>query len=118
MSSFTDSRIHATIDEASGDQNDVVSVAGTLGIATLQSQTEQFLDYFLDTQGSDGWLGPEVNSTQPRQLSPRHDPLRSRLLLIGRADDTADFRSSWVRCVWLMHNLSAPRALRQLCTDS
>lgn len=110
--------MHATIDEASDDQNDMVSVAGTLGIATLQSQTEQYLDYFLDTQGSDGWLGPEVNTIQRRRLlSPRHRSLRSRLLLIGRADDTADFRSSWVRCVWLMHNLSAHRASRQLCTD-
>lgn len=52
-------------------QNDMVSVAGVLGIDTLQSQTTQFLDYYLDTQGSDGWLGPEVNTTRPRRLSPR-----------------------------------------------
>ncbi|KAL1948745.1 hypothetical protein VTO73DRAFT_10551 [Trametes versicolor] len=84
---------HYTIETAGSHWfNDMVSVAGTLGIATLQSQTEQYLDYFLDTQGSDGWLGPEVNTIQRRRLlSPRHRSLRSRLLLIGRADDTADF---------------------------
>lgn len=50
----------------------MVSLAGTLGIAKLQSKTEQFLNYFLDTQGPDGWLGPEVNAIQRRRLSPRY----------------------------------------------
>ncbi|KAI0821832.1 hypothetical protein BC628DRAFT_1341106 [Trametes gibbosa] len=59
--------------ETSGSHwfNDMVSVGEILGIETLQSQTSQFLDYYLDTQGEDGWLGPEVNSSDPRVLASR-----------------------------------------------
>ncbi|KAI0676236.1 hypothetical protein C8Q78DRAFT_996062 [Trametes maxima] len=32
---------------------------GTLDFAVPRSQAEQFLDYFLDTQHADGWIGPE-----------------------------------------------------------
>ncbi|KAI0365783.1 hypothetical protein BV20DRAFT_1056171 [Pilatotrama ljubarskyi] len=51
--------------------NDMVTVAGVVGIPVVQSQVEQFLDYFIDSQDSDGWIGPEVNTTKPRQLSAR-----------------------------------------------
>ncbi|KAI0821817.1 hypothetical protein BC628DRAFT_1422243 [Trametes gibbosa] len=50
---------------------DMVTIASMLELPTLRSQTEQFLDYYLDTQDSDGWLGPEVNRTSPRRLSGR-----------------------------------------------
>ncbi|KAI0353890.1 hypothetical protein OH77DRAFT_1550970, partial [Trametes cingulata] len=51
--------------------NDMVTVAGVVGIPVVQSQVEQFLDYFIDSQSPDGWIGPEVNSSKPRQLSAR-----------------------------------------------
>ncbi|GJE91253.1 hypothetical protein PsYK624_074020 [Phanerochaete sordida] len=40
--------------------------------ATIQSQTQYFLDYVLDHQDSTGWLGPEVNTTKPRYLWGRY----------------------------------------------
>ena len=39
---------------------------------TIQTQVQQFLDYVLDHQDSDGWLGPEVNTTKPRYLWGRY----------------------------------------------
>ncbi|KAI0821829.1 hypothetical protein BC628DRAFT_1422254 [Trametes gibbosa] len=50
---------------------DMVTIAGMLELPTLSSQTEQFLDYYLDTQGSDGWLGPEANNIGRRSVSGR-----------------------------------------------
>ncbi|KAH9848739.1 hypothetical protein C2E23DRAFT_888798 [Lenzites betulinus] len=40
---------------------DMVIVASVLELPTVNLQIEQFLDYYLDTQGADGWLGPEVD---------------------------------------------------------
>lgn len=40
--------------------------------ATIQAQTQAFLDYVLDHQDSTGWLGPEVNTTKPRYLWGRY----------------------------------------------
>lgn len=40
--------------------------------ATIQAQTQQFLDYVLDHQDATGWLGPEVNTTKPRFLWGRY----------------------------------------------
>ncbi|KAI0761281.1 hypothetical protein BD413DRAFT_591278 [Trametes elegans] len=53
-------------------QNDMVSLGGALGFCVVQSQTEQFLDYFLDTQDAEGWIGPEVNTSKPRSLTARY----------------------------------------------
>ncbi|KAL1948739.1 hypothetical protein VTO73DRAFT_10545 [Trametes versicolor] len=53
------------------EQNDIVTIAGISENEVLQSQTEQFLDYFLDTQDAYGWLGPEVTTGRPRRLSGR-----------------------------------------------
>ncbi|KAL1948747.1 hypothetical protein VTO73DRAFT_10553 [Trametes versicolor] len=85
--------------------NDMVSVAGVLGIDTLQSQTTQFLDYYLDTQGPDGWLGPEVNTTRPRRLSPRCSYTRfcwarsawrrPRRSLSARSESLSRYTGSW-----------------------
>jgi len=43
-----------------------------MGDATIQSQTQQFLDYVLDHQDATGWIGPEVNTTKPRYLWGRY----------------------------------------------
>ncbi|EIW54769.1 uncharacterized protein TRAVEDRAFT_73885 [Trametes versicolor FP-101664 SS1] len=51
--------------------NDIITIAGISENEILQSQAEQFLDYFLDTQDADGWLGPEVTTGRPRRLSGR-----------------------------------------------
>ncbi|TFK52036.1 hypothetical protein OE88DRAFT_1799237, partial [Heliocybe sulcata] len=40
--------------------------------ATIQSQTQEFLDYVLDHQDATGWFGPEVNTTKPRYLWARY----------------------------------------------
>lgn len=40
--------------------------------ATIQSQVQYFLDYVLDHQDTDGWLGPEVGTTKPRFLWGRY----------------------------------------------
>lgn len=40
--------------------------------STIQSQTQEFLDYVLDHQDSEGWLGPEVNTTKPKYLWGRY----------------------------------------------
>lgn len=40
--------------------------------ATIQSQTQEFLDYVLDHQDEEGWLGPEVNTTKPKYLWGRY----------------------------------------------
>ncbi|KAL1948639.1 hypothetical protein VTO73DRAFT_10445 [Trametes versicolor] len=51
--------------------NDMVTIAGISENQVLLSQTEQFLDYYIDTQDADGWLGPEVTTGRPRRLSAR-----------------------------------------------
>lgn len=40
--------------------------------ATIQAQTQHFLDYVLEHQDASGWLGPEVNTTKPRYLWGRY----------------------------------------------
>lgn len=40
---------------------------------TLQNQTQYFLDFVIQNQAADGWLGPEVfDSTKPRYLWARY----------------------------------------------
>jgi len=48
--------------------NGMVPTGVLLNDSTIQSQTQQFLDYVLDHQDTTGWLGPEVNTTKPRYL--------------------------------------------------
>ncbi|CAL1715195.1 unnamed protein product [Somion occarium] len=52
--------------------NGMVPLGILLNDSTVQSQTQQFLDYVLDHQDSTGWLGPEVNTTKPRYLWGRY----------------------------------------------
>ena len=41
--------------------------------STLQAQTQQFLDFVIQHQDEDGWLGPEVfDSSKPRYLWGRY----------------------------------------------
>lgn len=40
--------------------NAIVPLAWTLDDARLKEQAKQFLDYVLDHQAEDGWLGPET----------------------------------------------------------
>lgn len=42
----------------------------------LQQKTQYFLDFVIQNQASDGWLGPEVfDSSKPRYLWGRYAPL-------------------------------------------
>ena len=50
----------------------MVPLGVLLDDSKVQAQTQQFLDYVLDTQDSTGWLGPEVNTTKPRYLWGRY----------------------------------------------
>ncbi|KAI0796217.1 hypothetical protein C8Q75DRAFT_711525 [Abortiporus biennis] len=52
--------------------NGMVPTGVLINDPTIQSQTQQFLDYVLDHQDSTGWLGPEVNTTKPRYLWGRY----------------------------------------------
>lgn len=69
-------------------QNGLVPNAVLVDDATIQSQVQAFLDYVLDHQSSDGWLGPEANDTsKPRYLWGRS--LNSLLFLNGLSDKLA-----------------------------
>ncbi|PPQ71690.1 hypothetical protein CVT26_007657 [Gymnopilus dilepis] len=60
--------------------NGMVSLAFQLQNERLIGQVKDFLDWTLDHQGSDGWLGPEpyvANATIPRLVWPRY------LVLLG-----------------------------------
>jgi hypothetical protein len=60
--------------------NGMVSLAFQLNDQRLIGQVRSFLDWTLDHQGEDGWLGPEPfvpNATIPRLVWPRY------LLLLG-----------------------------------
>ncbi|KAF5348470.1 hypothetical protein D9756_009679 [Leucocoprinus leucothites] len=60
--------------------NGMVSLAFQLQDQRLIGQVRDFLDWTLDHQGSDGWLGPEafvLNATIPRLVWPRY------LILLG-----------------------------------
>lgn len=60
--------------------NGMVSLAFQLNDQRLIGQVRSFLDWTLDHQGSDGWLGPEPfvpNATIPRLVWPRY------LILLG-----------------------------------
>ncbi|KAF8577243.1 hypothetical protein K439DRAFT_1534004 [Ramaria rubella] len=54
--------------------NGIVSVAFQLQDQRLMGQAKSFLDYILDHQQGDGWIGPELptNSTIPRVVWPRY----------------------------------------------
>ena len=47
----------------------MVPQAVLVNSATLQEQTQYFLDFVIQNQADDGWLGPEVfDSKKPRYL--------------------------------------------------
>ncbi|KAF9528370.1 hypothetical protein CPB83DRAFT_854495 [Crepidotus variabilis] len=48
----------------------------------LKKQTSYFLDYVLSHQGTDGWLGPEVNTTLPRILWARYPFLYGAIQMV------------------------------------
>ena len=53
----------------------MVSLAFQLEDQRLIGQVQEFLDWTLDHQGSNGWLGPEPfvpNATIPRLVWPRY----------------------------------------------
>ncbi|KAF8509631.1 hypothetical protein JB92DRAFT_2945317 [Gautieria morchelliformis] len=54
--------------------NGIVTLAFQLEDTRLMSQAKSFLDYVLDHQQADGWIGPEAptNSTIPRLVWPRY----------------------------------------------
>ncbi len=58
----------------------MVSLAFQLNDQRLIGQVRSFLDWTLDHQGNDGWIGPEAfvpNATIPRLVWPRY------LILLG-----------------------------------
>lgn len=58
----------------------MVSLAFQLNDKRLIGQVRSFLDWTLDHQGADGWIGPEPfvpNATIPRLVWPRY------LILLG-----------------------------------
>jgi len=60
--------------------NGMVSLAFQLEDERLLGQVKSFLDWTLDHQGKDGWIGPEpfvANATVPRLVWPRY------LMLLG-----------------------------------
>ncbi|PPQ76173.1 hypothetical protein CVT24_006599 [Panaeolus cyanescens] len=60
--------------------NSMVALAFQLGDEKLIGEVRSFLDWTLEHQGSDGWLGPEpfdANATVPRLVWPRY------LVLLG-----------------------------------
>ncbi|CDO69653.1 hypothetical protein BN946_scf184851.g41 [Trametes cinnabarina] len=56
----------------------------------IMSQTQQFLDYVLDHQDSDGWLGPEVNTTKPRYLWGRYPFFFGAIQMVEANSSLAD----------------------------
>ena len=53
-------------------QNAMVPNGVLVDDTTIQSQVQYFLDYVLDHQDADGWLGPEVGTPKPRYLWGRY----------------------------------------------
>lgn len=87
----------------------MVTIACISENQVLQSQTEQFLDYYLDTQDADGWLGPEIITGRPRRLSGRRAYYsKSFLLMLAHTAGTLGFRFSWGRCVSPMRSPPEP----------
>lgn len=52
--------------------NGMVPNAYLMNDSTRIGQVQQFLDYVIDHQGEDGWLGPETGTTKPRYLWGRY----------------------------------------------
>lgn len=54
-------------------KNGMVPNAVLVNSSTLQEQTQYFLDFVIQNQADDGWLGPEVfDSSKPRYLWARY----------------------------------------------
>ncbi|KAJ7485380.1 hypothetical protein FB451DRAFT_1363334 [Mycena latifolia] len=70
--------------------NGMVSLAFQLEDQRLLGQVREFLDWTLDHQGADGWIGPEpfvANATVPRLVWPRYLVLMG-LIQYAEADPT------------------------------
>ncbi|KAI0717992.1 hypothetical protein C8T65DRAFT_99370 [Cerioporus squamosus] len=65
--------------------------------ASIQNQTQQFLDYVLDHQDSIGWIGPEVNTTNARYLWGRY-PFLFGAIQVVEADPSQAARV--VSAIW------------------
>ncbi|TCD71795.1 hypothetical protein EIP91_003138 [Steccherinum ochraceum] len=72
-----------------------------LNDATIQNQTRQFLDYVLDHQDSDGWLGPEVGTTKPRYLWGRYPFFFGAIQMVEADPSLTD------RVVTALHNFTS-----------
>ncbi|KAJ7033743.1 hypothetical protein C8F04DRAFT_1104026 [Mycena alexandri] len=74
--------------------NGMVSLAFQLQDQRIMGQVRDFLDWTLDHQGEDGWIGPEplvANATLPRLLWPRYLVLMG-LIQYAEADPTQTTR--------------------------
>ncbi|KAF5317730.1 hypothetical protein D9619_012623 [Psilocybe cf. subviscida] len=74
--------------------NGMVSLAFQLQDPRLLGQVREFLDWTLDHQGADGWIGPEpfvANATTPRLVWPRYLVLLG-LIQYAEADPTQTTR--------------------------
>ena len=78
----------------------MVSLAFLLEDQRLIGQVREFLDWTLDHQGEDGWLGPEPfvpNATIPRLPWPRYATTRTDVAIRfePNTDATQDIFFSW-----------------------
>ncbi|KAJ7185544.1 hypothetical protein C8R46DRAFT_1207694 [Mycena filopes] len=74
--------------------NGMVSLAFQLQDKRLMGQVREFLDWTLDHQGEDGWIGPEpfvANATIPRLVWPRYVVLMG-MIQYAEADPTQTTR--------------------------
>ncbi|KAG6845064.1 hypothetical protein H0H87_001126 [Tephrocybe sp. NHM501043] len=84
--------------------NGQVALAFQLQDQRLIGQVRSFLDWTLDNQGSDGWIGPEAyvaNATIPRLVWPRY------LVLLGLIQYAEADPSQTIRIVDAMHRFVA-----------
>ncbi|KAL4887822.1 hypothetical protein BDV59DRAFT_211808 [Aspergillus ambiguus] len=91
---------YSTLDEAAPYWfNYVVPLAWTINDSRLKSQAKDFLDYVLDNQAQDGWLGPE-RTRQTRGIWARS------LLCFGLAQYAQVDPSKTERIVTAMHKFA------------
>ncbi|KAF9054822.1 hypothetical protein BJ165DRAFT_1382530 [Panaeolus papilionaceus] len=84
--------------------NSMTALAFQIGDNKLIGEVREFLDWTLEHQGSDGWLGPEpfvANATTPRLVWPRY------LVLLGLVQYAEADPSQAPRIIDSMHKFAA-----------
>ncbi|KAL4263393.1 Non-reducing end beta-L-arabinofuranosidase-like GH127 middle domain-containing protein [Pleurotus pulmonarius] len=81
--------------------NGMIALAFQLEDQRLIGQLREFLDFNLDNQQSDGWIGPDWNMTSPRLVWPRY------LVLLGLIQYAEADPSQTERIVDAMHSFAS-----------